>query len=217
MLAHIFVDNSNIFHGAQRAALTAEPGVPSVAIRVYSRNLFALLERGLPDVRTRVFAGAVPPGNDHVWDHARACGCNTDLLRKITRDDGKLGEQGVDELLHLKIANALLDYEPPQTLVLATGDGRVSSFGTGFALQVDRALKRGWHVAVWSWKDQLSSEYRRRARLDSRLHVNELDPYYRSVTFVQAGEYTVGTSVTPVHLAGRIVSSLPSDQSSGHE
>jgi len=30
----------------------------------------------------------------------------------------------VDETLHLRIANAILDFDPPQTLVIASGDGK---------------------------------------------------------------------------------------------
>lgn len=105
---------------------------------------------------TRVLAGSVPPGNEERWEYAKQGGYDTDLLRKIGTDDGRLAEQGVDELLHLKIANVLLDYDPPQTLILVPGDGRVGTFGTGFLQQAERALKRGWAVEIWSWRDGLS-------------------------------------------------------------
>ena len=74
-----------------------------------------------------MMAGSVPPGNDDLWAHAEDAGYQTDLLRKIEHDDGSLGEQAVDELMHLKIANVLLDFDEPQTLVLVTGDGKVST------------------------------------------------------------------------------------------
>ncbi len=45
--------------------------------------------------------------------HAQRGGYDTDLLRRVEADDGRLIEQGVDEMLHLKIANALLDSKRP--------------------------------------------------------------------------------------------------------
>ncbi|KAG0320732.1 hypothetical protein BGZ97_012940 [Linnemannia gamsii] len=72
---------------------------------------------------------------------------------------GAQGEQGVDELLHLKMLETLLDHEPA-TIVLASGDGGDSEFGGGgFYAVIKRALNRGWHVEVVSWEDQLSGVY----------------------------------------------------------
>ena len=207
MARHVFVDNSNIFGGAQRAANTLEPGTVWLAVRVYHRNLFHLIERD-GDVATRVFAGSVPPGNEALWGYARDHGYDTDLLRRVERDDGRLVEQAVDEMLHLKIANAVLDHEPPQTLVIASGDGRESEWGTSFPGQAERALKRGWSVEVWSWEEQLTGRYRGLDHVyPGQVTVQALDPFYRSITFINAGTYRVdGAAVT---LAGRVVSTLP--------
>lgn len=203
MAAHLFVDNSNMFHGARRAAETLEPGAVWLSVRVYYPNLFRLIA-GTHTVQTRVMAGSVPPGNDELWDMARKAGYETDLLKKVEKDDGHLGEQAVDEMLHLKIANVLLDFEPPQTLILATGDGRLGQFRTSFPLQAERALKRGWYVEVWSWKDQVSGNF---ARISPQqgvsIRVQELDPYYRMITFIKGGTYTLGS--TSVSVQSRVV------------
>jgi hypothetical protein len=163
------------------------------------------LEAGDPTVATRVLAGSVPPGNDALWDHCRAAGYDTDLLRRVENDAGRLVEQGVDEILHLKIANALLDHAPPQTLVVASGDGSVSAYNTGFPSQVQRALRQGWDVEVWSWMEQLTSAYDPICRAyPGRIVVRVLDPYYHSLTFVQGGVYPVRTGATvgiPTRLA----------------
>jgi hypothetical protein len=190
MSRHVFVDNSNIYRGASRAAETLEQAVPKSAVRVYYRNLFRLLEGG-GDVGTRVLAGSVPPDNDELWRHARDHGYSTDLL-KLVANGKKFVEQGVDEALHLKIANALLDHEPPHTLVIASGDGKDAEQGSSFPGQAERALKRGWDVEVWSWKGQLTPKYNSLClTYPGRVVVRCLDDHYRSITFVKPGDYKV--------------------------
>ncbi|KAF2268400.1 hypothetical protein CC78DRAFT_540697 [Lojkania enalia] len=68
-------------------------------------------------------------------------------------------EQGVDENLHLKMCQSLLDYDSPATMVLATGDGAAAEYSDGFLAHVERALKRGWHVELVSWKQQINRAY----------------------------------------------------------
>lgn len=197
---HVFVDNSNILGGAQRCASDKEPHVPWKAIRVYFRNLFGLLERGR-ERTSGLVAGSVPPGSEDLWEYARKFGYNTDLLRKIQSDEGRLSEQGVDELICLKMANAILDNQAPQVMVIATGDGRVSDFGVGFVEQLERALRRGWGVEVYSWQGQTSERLRGlRSRYPRQAIVLDLDPYYESLTFVKGGDYQLraceGSSVS---------------------
>lgn len=92
-------------------------------------------------------------------------GPTTGHVMEATKDDliqtnsATKGEQGVDELLHLKMLETLLDHEPA-TMVLATGDGGDSEFGGGgFYGVIKRALDRGWQVEVVSWEEQLSGVY----------------------------------------------------------
>ena len=110
----------------------------------------------------------------------------------------------------MKIANVLLDYDPPQKLIICTGDGNDSDFETSFTKQIERALKRGWDVVVWSWKDQLSGKFNR-LKEDGvgtgTLDIRELDPYYFSITFVQEGDYEVNE--TKIKVSGRVVHNLP--------
>ena len=206
MARHIFVDNSNIFGGAQRAAQTLEPNAIWLAVRVYYRNLFQLFA-SKDCVATRILAGSIPPDNENLWAYAREQGYDTDLLRRVERDDGRLVEQAVDEMLHLRIANALLDYETPQALVIASGDGNTSEMGTSFPMQAMRALRREWTVEIWSWEGQLSGRFASlKTEYPELLSVHTLDPYYRSITFVKAGTYEIGASTVTVH--GRVVSAL---------
>ncbi|KAJ2936174.1 hypothetical protein H1R20_g920, partial [Candolleomyces eurysporus] len=74
-------------------------------------------------------------------------------------------EQGVDELLQLKLHQAIAaaDTVPKgSTIVLATGDGNVGQFNEdGFLGPVRTALKRGWKVELYAWEDGLSRSWRR--------------------------------------------------------
>ncbi len=206
MSRHVFIDNSNIIWGAQRASATIEPGAVWLAVRIYWRNLFALVEHP-GRVVTRVLAGSIPPGNEQLWVYAQREGYDTKLLKKVKSDDGRLGEQAVDEMLILQISHVLLDFDPPQTLVLVTGDGKETEFGNSFSREVERALKRGWEVEVWSWKDQLSARFARaRSPTGRQPKICHLDPHWSQITFTQAGQYWVnGVSI---NVGGRVVAPL---------
>ena len=89
-------------------------------------------------------------------------------------------EQGVDELLHLKIAQSLIDTDPPSTIVLASGDAAEAEFSDGFLKMITRALQRGWKVELAAFRSNLSSAYRKKAwtkRWHSRFRIIELDDY----------------------------------------
>jgi hypothetical protein len=74
----------------------------------------------------------------------------------------KFKEQGVDEILHLKILQMLNTRPTPapegSTIVLATGDAACGQFNRdGFPGAVREAIKRGWTVELWSFS---SGRYR---------------------------------------------------------
>lgn len=210
MKAHFFFDNSNIWGGANALRKINEPRGHWAGFRIYWRNLFRLMTKG-HDVVEAILGGSVPPQCAELWKYARHEGFVTDLLQKVDREDGSVGEQGVDELLHLKIANCLLDYDPrDHVLVIATGDGRESDFGTGFKAQIERALKRGWKVELWSWKPTLNSCYTRMAKTYPNLSIRLLDPHYYSVTFMKGGTYHLKRAGSRVAhtVADRVVAPL---------
>lgn len=74
----------------------------------------------------------------------------------------KWSEQAVDEILHLKMSHSILDADKPSTIILATGDAAEAEYSDGFLRMVERALSRGWHVELCSFKLNTSSLYRRR-------------------------------------------------------
>lgn len=73
--------------------------------------------------------------------------------------------QAVDELLHLKILESLLDYTPLPSvprplLVVATGDANASEYNpTGFLGCIRRALERGWNVEIVAFPQGTSSSW----------------------------------------------------------
>ncbi|KAH7064802.1 hypothetical protein B0J12DRAFT_560788 [Macrophomina phaseolina] len=71
-------------------------------------------------------------------------------------------EQGVDEILHLKMLESVVDVDEPSTIVLGTGDAAAAEYSQGFMCMVERALKKGWRVELVSWQAGISSAYKRR-------------------------------------------------------
>jgi hypothetical protein len=73
----------------------------------------------------------------------------------------KMIEQGVDEILHLKILESVVDTEEPATMVIATGDAAQAEYSDGFMKMAERALKKGWKVELVSWSANISKMYLR--------------------------------------------------------
>ncbi|GBF66091.1 hypothetical protein TMEN_8809 [Trichophyton mentagrophytes] len=89
-------------------------------------------------------------------------------------------EQAVDEILHLKILESIVDTDTPSTIVLATGDAAQAEYSDGFMKMVDRALSKGWYVELVSFSSITSRAYTRKSFRDkwgSRFRIFELDLY----------------------------------------
>jgi hypothetical protein len=89
------------------------------------------------------------------------------------------GEQGVDELLHLKMCQSALD-AVPGTAVIATGDAAEAEFSDGFKANVERLLRQGWNVEIIGWSKGLSkawkdSEFTK--KWSDQVRLIELDPF----------------------------------------
>lgn len=188
MSIHVFVDNSNLYGGAQRACETLEPNIPCRAIRIHYKNFFKLIQ-GQREIKTAILTGSSNSASEDLWQYAQESRYQIKLMQRIN-DKGNMREQGVDELIHLDIALTLLDYDPPQTLVLVTGDGKSSEYNHGFPGLVERALKRGWDIEVWSFSKVCHSCYSRMVTgSNNRMKLFILDKWYKSITFVQHGRY----------------------------
>ncbi|CAI6335233.1 unnamed protein product [Periconia digitata] len=93
-------------------------------------------------------------------------------------------EQGVDEIIHLKMCQSIIDTEVPTTMVLATGDGAEAEHSDGFLAHVERALKKGWKIELVSWRQQTNGGYRNkkfRAKWGDRFKIIELDDYLEAL------------------------------------
>ncbi|KAF1356490.1 hypothetical protein BDV97DRAFT_341912 [Delphinella strobiligena] len=89
-------------------------------------------------------------------------------------------EQGVDELLHLKMMESLVDTKEPSTMVLATGDAAQAEYSSGFMRMAERALDKGWKVEVVSWSRNISQAYKKpdfRNKWGENFKIVELDDY----------------------------------------
>ena len=89
-------------------------------------------------------------------------------------------EQAVDEILHLKILESIVDAVAPSTIVLATGDAAEAEYSQGFLKMVERALEKGWMVELASFRHNTSQAYRRkdfRNKWGTRFRTVELDEF----------------------------------------
>ena len=106
----------------------------------------------------------------------------------------KSTEQGVDELLHLKMMESVVDCssatEKPGTMVLASGDAAEAEYSAGFLVMLERALRMGWWVELASFRANTSGAYRRREwreRWGERFRMVELDGFVECLMGASGG------------------------------
>jgi len=148
-------------------------------------NFSIVLERGRP-VAKRVLVGS---DKYPTIEEAKTIGYETNILERVHKAkeltprqkkfQGNSGassgsetnaifapqkwvEQAVDEILHLKILESLVDAAKPSTVVLATGDAAEAEYSGGFLRMVERALEKGWMVELVSFKLNTSGAYKSR-------------------------------------------------------
>jgi hypothetical protein len=97
----------------------------------------------------------------------------------------------VDEILHMKMLESMIDTDLPSTMVLATGDAAVAEYSSGFLRNVERALERGWKVELVAWRRSMSYAYRDKAfrkKWAGQFTIVELDDFQEELL----GIYTKG-------------------------
>ena len=178
-------------------------------------NLSLVLERGRPAAK-RVLVGS---DKFPMIEEAKSIGYETNILERVhkTKDmtprqkkfqnaassgmssgsetnfvtaPSKWVEQAVDEILHLKILESLIDADKASTIVLATGDAAEAEYSGGFMRMVERALEKGWMVELVSFKLNTSSAYKRkefRAKWGGMFKWIQLDNYVEQLMDGQEG------------------------------
>lgn len=200
---HIFVDNSNIligFYEAYKSKHTITD--PFFRAPKFDFHAFTtILERGRP-VSRKFLAGSNPLVQPVAL--AQHLGYQVSILERVvdtntnrvestsspymsdsatrTPQRERKREQAVDEILHLKILERLLDVSTPGIIVLATGDAAPAEFSPdgGFLKCIQRALKRGWDVELVCWRKSMSRLWREKTfRVESgeKFRVIELDDF----------------------------------------
>jgi hypothetical protein len=189
---HVFVDMSNImvgFHDSVKLARNIPVKTRIRRLPLSFQNFSLILERGRPAAK-RVLVGsdrfaAIDEGQKlgyeanildrvHKVKHVTRRQLKYRKNPRVSSQEGGSGsetndapeerwvEQGVDEILHLKILESLVDTDEPATIVLATGDAAEAEFSGGFMKMVERALQRGWNVELVSFSQVTSFAYRRK-------------------------------------------------------
>lgn len=199
---HIFIDNSNILIGFYDA-YKSKHKKRNLLFRPPKFDFHAfttIVERGRHSFR-RILVGSNPLTQPVPL--AQQLGYEVSILERVvdatcndvstdtpyasdsatrTPHREKKKEQAVDEILHLKILECLLDVDKPTTIVLATGDAAPAEFSQdgGFLKCIQRALTRGWHVELVCWRKSMSRLWRDQAfRVEWKeaFSVIELDDY----------------------------------------
>lgn len=167
-------------------------------------NLSLILERGRPAAK-RILVGS---DNFPAMQEAKQIGYETNILDRVHKAKEltprqqkyhsgtgsgsettaaavqyapeKWVEQAVDEILHLKMMESVVDAEDASTMVLATGDAAEAEYSGGFLKMVERALGKGWRIELASFRHNTSGAYKRRdfrQKWGERFKIVELDDF----------------------------------------
>lgn len=212
---HVFIDMSNIsigFHDCLKMARGMDRDLRVPRIPMDFHNFSLVLERGRPAAK-RVLVGsdknpvvlqAESLGYEtNILERVHKAKELTPRQKKYaTRSGGETSgsetttgmtpraaakwvEQAVDEILHLKILESLIDTDKPSTIVLATGDAAEAEYSGGFLKMVERALAKGWMVELVSFRLNTSSMYQ---RADFRA---KWGPMFKWVVLDEYAEYLI--------------------------
>lgn len=167
---HIFLDNSNFFHGLQH-----HRRVSPLCIDVnFLYHLFVGQDTGISKSFV-IGTGMDTPQHDNVyWQQWKAKGFTVLAARQKNK------ELFVDDCLHAQILHLLFstNRKKRNKLVLVSGDGNLNDNRTSFPTCVEIALKIGWTVDIWCWQEgmhhvwlQLQKQY------TQQLHVFHFNNY----------------------------------------
>ena len=189
---HIIWDNSNIFLSGRSVCEKLEYNKAG-GFRINFENLIDLAADTRP-IEQVFCVGSVPPPTDSVWGHIETLTGKKPELYERGAASGK--EQAVDQALQARMLRLGYDYDPPETIILLSGDGSGFEEGVGFFSDITRLHKFGWNVEVLSWEDHCKRPMRDWA--DKNALFVPLDKFYSSVTFLEKVRWA-----KPLDLSGR--------------
>jgi hypothetical protein len=165
---HVFVDNSNIFIGAQSFAMPAR--TMDFTVRLNAVYLASLLDKGAQgahgvasDGGCRIVAGSKPPAKNGVWMAWDRVGYR---VRVCGRDPDSGKEDLVDDCLIAQMSRAKLERDAEgdrpgeNVLVLVTGDGNRNGGYANFFDTASLFAQNGWRVEIWAWGHTVSGQYK---------------------------------------------------------
>lgn len=121
-----------------------------------------------------------PNGNTGPGGGQSGTGSGSETTAAVQYAPEKWVEQAVDEILHLKMMESVVDAAEPSTMVLASGDAAEAEYSGGFLKMVERALGKGWKIELASFKHNTSGAYKRRdfrQKWGERFMIVELDDF----------------------------------------
>lgn len=216
--SNIVIGHQDVLKKARGIHKSAYTNRPPFAYSCFS----LLMERGRPVARRVLLGSADSRGQPPWMKEARECGYEVSALERVMKvreiplkrrpgggngygtgqSSGSEtpfaaavktnGEQGVDEILQMKMLESIVDYATPSTMVLATGDAAEAEYSGGFYKNVKRALEKGWNVELVCWKDGMNSAWQSHeiTRWKKQFRIITLDPFSEELL----GEYV---KVTP--------------------
>lgn len=175
---HVFIDNSNIYLGAQME----DSGTRDFNVRLKVSALAGVVVNSRR-CRNRVVFGSKPPANNVVWTKWKEAGFQ---VHAFNRTPGH-GEVLIDDGLLSMINETIAQHSgQSHTLVLLTGDGNDNQGRASFPKSVDLALRHGWKVEMWSWRQCTHGRYRKMQQEYAgygQFSLNYLDEFRDHITF----------------------------------
>ena len=188
---HIIWDNSNIFLSGKSHCAGLEQKEHS--FRICFEHLIDLAADGRP-VEQVFCVGSVPPPTDSVWGHIEKITGKKPELYERGAESGK--EQAVDQALQTRMLRLGYDIDPPETIVLLSGDGSGYEDGIGFFADVKRLHKLGWNIEIAAWSPNCKRAMKEWAE-NNGIFI-PLESFYSEITFLEKLR-----SVKPLNLDDR--------------
>jgi hypothetical protein len=161
-LSYVFIDNSNIIYTAQKL----------LGLTVKTTDIIKVLEKDKKYIEKRDVVGSgMTDTVIETWE-----------TNGYTVNNSPPGpEFSVDEILHSKLMNIIINNKQPEksNLILATGDGNNNKGSFSFPSIVMIALEKGWTVDLYSWKISLSNNFNKIINDKFKIHLMDEEECFK--------------------------------------